>query len=68
MKFLLDGTVIGTVDGYEASTDLQRQDMYSTASTVTTRAPHAPRADRCARTSRRPSYYGYLVWLRLLKQ
>jgi Collagen triple helix repeat (20 copies) len=67
MKFLLDGTVIDTVDGYEASSTFNVQAVLH-GITVATPGIHTLRVQTDAKNIASTNFYGYLVWLRLLQQ
>jgi hypothetical protein len=67
MTFLLDGTPIGTVDGYKVSTTFNAEDTISGIS-VTTPGIYTLRVKTDAKNVASTNYYGYLVWLRLIQQ
>jgi hypothetical protein len=67
MTFLLDGTVIGTVDGYNASTTFNVQQTIPNV-TVTTSSLHMLRVQTDTKNALSTDYLGFLVWLRLVQQ
>jgi hypothetical protein len=66
MTFLLDGTPIGTVDGYKASTTFNAEDTIGGIH-VPTSGLHTLRVETSTQNPASTNYYGYLVWLRLIQ-
>ena len=68
MSFSLDGTTdIGSLDAYAPSIEHQARESVPTF-TVATSGLHTLRVRTDAKNVASSNYFGYLVWLRLVKQ
>jgi hypothetical protein len=69
MNFYLDDDVtpIGTVDGYSSTIEFNQRSMIS-GITVGDSGMHTIRVRTDAKNAASSNYFGYLVWLRLVKQ
>lgn len=67
LSFSLDGAPIGSVDAYDAGTVLNASGTVSSI-TVGTSGLHTLRVETATANPSSSGFYGYLVWLRLVKQ
>jgi hypothetical protein len=67
MAFSLDGADIGSVDGYASAIEHNVQ-ANLTSITVGTSGMHTLRVRTDAKNAASSNFFGYLVWLRLVKQ
>jgi hypothetical protein len=67
MTFLLDGTPIGTVDGFQDPTTFNVQGVLHDV-TVTTSGLHTLRVETSSKNAASSDYFGYLEWLRFVQQ
>ena len=67
MTFSIDGADAGSVDGYSASIEQNARESIASI-TVGTSGMHTLRVRTDAKNAASSNYFGYLVWLRLVKQ
>ncbi len=67
MTFSLDGADIGSVDAYGAAIEQNARANISSIA-VATSGMHTLRVRTDAKNAASSNYFGYLVWLRLVKQ
>jgi hypothetical protein len=67
MTFSLDGALIGTVDGYEAASSYNVENVFHNVP-VATSGIHTLRVETATKNAASTNFFGYLVWLRLIQQ